>query len=87
MIRRLLELLKLTKPRQPHLQQTDVSSSASDEDWDEDDYYDEEWEREEIMERREEELAERAATCSCGAWVFGKDGKVYHVADCCCGAE
>jgi uncharacterized Zn finger protein (UPF0148 family) len=51
------------------------------EDFDEDDW------REEMEERRQEELAERAATCECGAWVFGKDGKVYHVADCCCGAE
>jgi hypothetical protein len=51
------------------------------EDNDEDDW------REEMEERREEELAERAATCKCGAWQFAKDGSVIHVADCCCGAE
>lgn len=53
----------------------------------EDDDYDElDWEEEE-QEREEEEMAERSSFCSCGAWVFGKDGKVYHVADCYCGAE
>jgi hypothetical protein len=53
----------------------------------EDDDYDElDWEEEE-QERKEEEMAERAASCNCGAWVFGKDGKVYHVSDCYCGAE
>ena len=51
-----------------------------------DDFDDRDWEEEE-QERREEENAERASLCKCGAWVFGKDGKSYHVADCCCGAE
>jgi uncharacterized Zn finger protein (UPF0148 family) len=43
--------------------------------------------RERELEQRENELAERAATCKCGAWQFAKDGSVIHVADCCCGAE
>jgi uncharacterized Zn finger protein (UPF0148 family) len=51
------------------------------EDFDEDDW------REEMEERRQEELAERAALCKCGAWQFAKNGSVVHVADCCCGAE
>ena len=42
-----------------------------------DDYY----------ERQQEELQERAMYCTCGAWKLGKSGEVYHVADCCCGAE
>lgn len=41
---------------------------------------------ERIREERQEELFERAAACTCGAWV-AKDWEVYHVADCCCGAE
>lgn len=48
---------------------------------DSEDYY-ERWE-----EQRAEELAERAASCKCGAWQFAKDGAVVHVSDCCCGAE
>lgn len=39
------------------------------------------------QEKAEEEREQRALECSCGAWQMGKDGKVYHVADCCCGAE
>lgn len=48
--------------------------------WEDED--DEDWE-----ERREEERAETAMNCTCGAWVIGKDGRGYHVADCICGAE
>jgi hypothetical protein len=33
----------------------------------------------------EMELLEIAASCKCGAYRI-KDNKVYHVADCCCGA-
>lgn len=56
-----------------------------DDEW-EDDYDEDDW-REEMEERKAEELAERAANCKCGAWQFAKDGSVVHVADCCCGAE
>jgi hypothetical protein len=28
-----------------------------------------------------------ASTCRCGAWKFGQNGEVFHVADCVCGAE
>lgn len=56
------------------------ADEALDDDWDRD------WELEE-QEREEEERAERAANCKCGAWKFGKDGQVCHVADCYCGAE
>lgn len=49
----------------------------------EDDLYDEEY----YKEKREEELAERAESCICGAWQFAKNGTVIHVADCYCGAE
>lgn len=45
--------------------------------------YDEEYYREKADEERER----KAIECSCGAWKMGKDGKVYHVADCFCGAE
>ena len=48
-----------------------------DSDYDDDDYY----------EREHEELQERAMNCTCGAWRMSKSGEVYHVADCCCGAE
>lgn len=51
--------------------------------FDEDDSFDEDY----YIEQRENELAERAAMCKCGAWQFAKDGTVIHVADCCCGAE
>lgn len=39
------------------------------------------------QERQEDEDFERACSCTCGAWVVGKDGRGYHVADCFCGAE
>ena len=51
--------------------------------FDKDDSFDEDY----YIEQRENELAERAAMCKCGAWQFAKDGTVIHVADCCCGAE
>ena len=50
-------------------------------DSDENDYEDD------FYERQQEELQERAMECTCGAWKLGKSGEVYHVADCCCGAE
>ena len=53
---------------------------------DEDDYDERDWEEEE-QERQEEEDFERAASCTCGAWVIGNDGRGHHVADCYCGAE
>lgn len=56
------------------------------EDFSYDDFDEDDW-REEMEERRQEELAERAAMCKCGAWQFAKDGSVVHVSDCCCGAE
>lgn len=40
-----------------------------------------------LEERRENERAEIAMNCSCGAWIFAKNGSVLHVADCICGAE
>jgi hypothetical protein len=45
--------------------------------WDDDDY-------EEDFYTQSEHLA---STCRCGAWKFGKNGVVLHVADCVCGAE
>lgn len=53
-------------------------------DYDDDDYWEyyDDW----LEERREEELLERAAYCTCGAWQNGPNG-VVHVADCFCGAE
>jgi hypothetical protein len=47
---------------------------------------DDEWEEYE-KEWREEQRAEYASTCRCGAWQFDSKGNVVHVADCCCGAE
>ena len=54
--------------------------------YDEDDYSDE-YNPDDFYERQQEELQERAMECTCGAWKLGKSGEVYHVADCCCGAE
>jgi hypothetical protein len=49
---------------------------------DDDDYY------ERQQEAREEERAMIAWNCTCGAWTFNEEKtKVYHVADCICGAE
>jgi hypothetical protein len=56
---------------------------------DEDDpmYWDDE-DEDDLIDRRENELAERAWSCTCGAWTFNTDKtKVLHVADCICGAE
>lgn len=50
-----------------------------DDDFDEDDCDEE--------EDMEYERAEYASSCTCGAWAFGKDGRVYNVADCYCGAQ
>jgi hypothetical protein len=49
-----------------------------------DDYFDDD---DDYMERHEEEMQERASNCTCGAWKMSKNGEVFHVADCCCGAE
>lgn len=54
-----------------------MRDAEEDDDFDEDD----------LEEQREMERAETAMNCSCGAWVIGKDGRGYHVADCICGAE
>lgn len=54
-------------------------------DEEDDGWYDDD--EDDIEERRENERAEIAYNCKCGAWVFGKDGRVYHVADCVCGAD
>lgn len=51
---------------------------------DDDDWYDLDELQKEI---EEEEKYERASNCTCGAWIITKRGNVYHVADCCCGAE
>lgn len=49
-----------------------------DDDGRDDDFYE---------EQREQELMERGANCTCGAWQLNKSGtQVVHVADCCCGA-
>lgn len=50
-------------------------------DWEleDDDDYDEE-------EERQQEEYETAASCTCGAYGI-KNHKVYHIADCICGAE
>lgn len=53
----------------------DLDDDEPDEDYDE------------MKEREEEENLALAYSCTCGAWVVGKDGKGHHVADCCCGAE
>ncbi len=37
-------------------------------------------------ERMEEERAETASNCTCGAWSFTKSGSPVHIADCICGA-
>lgn len=52
----------------------------------EDDDDERDWELEE-EEAEEERRMEIASICTCGAWVIGKDGRAYHVADCYCGAE
>jgi len=49
--------------------------------------WEDEDDEEDLEERRENERAEIAANCTCGAWGFNKSGFVYHVADCICGAE
>ena len=54
---------------------TNVSSSY-DEDYDED--YDD-WEDDDY-----DPLESLAENCTCGAYIFGKDGRYRHVADCCC---
>ena len=50
---------------------------------DEDDYY------ERLKEEQEEQAQEQeiALNCICGAWKIDAFGQVYHVGDCCCGAE
>ena len=48
-------------------------------------FYDEE-EYEAIEEAEEERLMDIAMRCTCGAWR-NINGKVLHLADCCCGAE
>lgn len=58
----------------------------------EDDYEDRDYDfdddRDEYEEREEGRLAEIADNCTCGAWQFNESRtKVFHVADCCCGAE
>lgn len=61
---------------------------ANDDFYDDDfDEYDEDEDDDDYYERQQEELQERAMNCTCGAWKLGKSGEVYHVADCCCGAE
>jgi hypothetical protein len=57
--------------------------------FDDDDFDDDsdEYDPDDFYERQQEELQDRAMDCTCGAWKLGKSGEVYHVADCCCGAE
>lgn len=72
---------------------TDFSERATEEQIEMDDYEDSLWEdddpdydEEYEKERQEDEDAERAADCTCGAWIISKTtGEVLHVADCCCG--
>jgi hypothetical protein len=64
---------------------SDPFFDEEDEDEDEEMSF-EEWQEFE-EERRAEEEATYAATCTCGAWRFAKDGSVIHVADCCCSAQ
>lgn len=54
---------------------------------DDDEYDDMGYDEDDEEERQYQEDAERASNCKCGAWTFGKDGNVYHVADCYCGAD
>jgi hypothetical protein len=55
---------------------------------DDDDYNDDDGETYDEQEEREyEEDCDRAASCTCGAWVFNNKGAPIHVADCICGAE
>ena len=52
------------------------------------DDYDYEDDREDYLDKEAERLAEIANNCTCGAWQFNeKRTEVFHVADCCCGAE
>lgn len=62
---------------------------TKEDEYDDDDFDDSCWRDHELdlQEQQEEEDFERACNCKCGAWVVGKDGKGYHVADCYCGAE
>lgn len=36
-------------------------------------------------EREKDEYLEMAESCTCGAWIVRKKGKVLNVADCLCG--
>ena len=58
---------------------------------DEDDYYEEDEDDyyERLKEEQEEQAQEQeiALNCICGAWKIDAFGQVYHVGDCCCGAE
>jgi hypothetical protein len=56
-------------------------------DLDDDDYEDDDDFYERLEEQKQEELWERAHECTCGAWQHDNKGNVFHVADCCCGAE
>ena len=50
--------------------------------------YDEDDDRDDWEEKEAERLAEIADKCTCGAWQFNEQRtEVFHVADCCCGAE
>jgi hypothetical protein len=73
---------EIVKPTEQESPKVPNDFYDDDEDYD-DDYYDDDY----YQERREEELQERASNCTCGAWRMSKTGEVFHVADCCCGAE
>lgn len=49
-----------------------------------DDFMDDE---DDIEERRENDRAEIALNCTCGAWGFSKTGAPVHISDCICGAD
>lgn len=51
-------------------------------------FMDDDEDEDDILERLENDRFELALSCSCGAWTISADKtKVFHVADCICGAE
>lgn len=52
---------------------------------DDEDFYDD-FDRDDEDEWREQEEYEIALNCTCGAWGI-RNNRVYHIADCICGAE
>lgn len=66
----------------------DPKANYSDDDFlDEEEDFDFDGWFEDEKERRMEQEAFYASTCTCGAWQFNSKGYAVHVADCCCGAQ